>query len=257
VLSAYVSVVDSHQRPIDGLGAGDFVVRVDGTDASVVDARRATTPIALAITIDTDIRDALAAREALRAVIDRVRDELGTSRVGLTRYDFGVTLDDVALAAGSLITQFDRQSTDGVELLPGVIGSAKILAAEASDRRAVLAISRADWVNPLQEGPFAKDVIGALRQSHSSFWSVAITPPNDRGDTMSEQIISLSSLMTGGRVEAILDKAALKPAVDRMITTVIAQYVLTYRLPANFSKGDLRVGVRRDGASVRAPAWAK
>src|SRR5687767_1211628 len=64
----YTSVVDKDGAPVTGLGAGDFVVREDGTRREVLRVTPATEPILIALLVDNSV----AATDDIRNIRDGV-----------------------------------------------------------------------------------------------------------------------------------------------------------------------------------------
>ncbi|MEZ5318191.1 MAG: hypothetical protein R2752_12380 [Vicinamibacterales bacterium] len=260
--SVLVAVTDSEGHPVAGLGPADFVVEAGPLPGRVATARPATDAPAVVIVADhlRGPESLQAYRAALRRVVAQLRERHPDARIGLmTGSQEGAAappLFNATADAAAIDEQIERYygTTATAPLVEAILVAARTLRSASNARRLVIAVSN-DWI---ASGVPPRRVADVLRETGSQLWALELwpTPRNDVSDE--EAVLREVTEMSGGRrVTMIGLNAGL--AVDRLMTAVLSQYVVTYELPGQAQglgpEEPLRVGVRRDGVQVSASGW--
>jgi len=258
--TVYVAVADAQGRSVGGLGVSDFVVTASETPTRVLAVRPATEPISLAVVLATERGETLPIEEALAAITTELRQIPG-SRVGLTRWQDGtVSLDSVGLSVDPLVTAFEKEFPNPVDVAPGAVGSLHALGWERTPRRAVLVIRRTGFENrafPLSyvtDAAFTQSVTG----SGASLWVVALQT-EFAGDVRVDRLLGQDAERSGGRAESLLKSTGIPATTREFMALLGSQYAVTYQAPSRSGTDDdaLQVGVRRAGVRVMAPTWSR
>jgi hypothetical protein len=253
--TTYVAVVDGDGHPVTGLTVDDFKIWIGEGEAHILAARPATEPIALAVVLAADRNETLVVQEALRAITAQLR-QTPESRTGLTKWeDFTVPFDAVGETADPLMATFTRRYPTPVEVLPGILGSARSLMKEQTPRRNVLVLARSEsedilTLTPSQQAGFS----GALKQARTAVW--AVTVETKVGDSsLGQDLMTEAAKYSGGHISEILKGSALPTATRDIMAIIGSQYALTYERQAQEGLASIRIAVRRPGVSIFAPAW--
>ena len=253
--AVFVTIAGDDGRPIAGLTAADFAVRVAGHDLAVVSAEPATDPVSLIVFVQVMPNDVSLTRAALRSLLDSVRRASPHARIGLA---FG-SGDPEMLAVTAQAQQLDRvvgmlyQEPDLGPLVERLPGLAAVLSKEPSRRRIILSITPPGVTNGLRVGP---ETGASLQAAGCELWGIEVAPVGstvlDR-DTIFEDLISRS----GGRRATVYGAALLDTVVRQAAELFLSQYLVTYTHPDAKGPLPLRVGVRglRQGAQIFAPGW--
>jgi hypothetical protein len=254
--TSYIAVVDGQGHPVTGLTVDDFKIWVGEGEAHILAARPATDPIALAVILAPDRNETLLVQEALRAITTGLR-QTKDSRAGLTKWeDFSVPFDTVGETADPLTATFNRRFPNPVDVLPGILGSAKSLMKEPTARRNVLALARSEnegilALTPPQQAGF----VGALKQARTTLWGITIETTAGQS-SHGQDLITEASKYSGGHISEILKGSALPTATRDLMAILGSQYAVTYERQTREGPDGLRVAVRRAGVTIFAPAWA-
>lgn len=250
----FVSVTGSGGVPVAGLGPADFVVRVEGKDASIITAAPATEPLSIVVVTEGFQSSIISdARNALRAIVVEARAQHPESRVGLmladgaAAPDMHVVSEDAPLLEREISRFFE--SSRNTPLLDAVLVAAARLSGETGTRRVILAVtvgaSDSSVIAPVRVAQAVKDAGAAL-------WAVEVGRGRELGSPEGT-VLSEVTKSSGGRREAS-SLAALSAGLRNLVAVIGAQYLVTFESPV---AGDVStVGVRRAGLSVHAPAWA-
>jgi VWFA-related protein len=174
--SIFASVVDSRGMPVTTLDAGDFVVREDGVNRTVIRVSRAEGPQRVALLVDTSQAmrpHLLDLRQALRTF---VRASYGRREVAL--YEFGerpnklvdYTQDLARLEAG--VGRLFPRSGSGAYVLDAIAEVARELRQKETGHTAIVVVTA--------EGPefserYHQTVLGDLYKTRASLHSLVLT----------------------------------------------------------------------------------
>ena len=245
--TVYVSVADARGQPVTSLSAADFDVRVDNEDRPVIAAPKVTESVALVVVPATSGRYVLPIRDTLGVIEGALGREPAGYREGITLKNVAaVTFRGPADGKGALVRDFNRGFTDGSLLLDGILEATHALAQEGTARRVVLVLL---WYSVGNQLP--PEVDEALRQAHTALWGVELASP-PTGD----RLLTTSAQWSGGRVDTIQNPGIISDSTRQLMGLLTSEYAVRYKLldPAPRG-GHLRVGVRREGVTVAAPAW--
>jgi hypothetical protein len=253
--SVYVAVAGGDGRPVAGLVAANFAVRVAGHDQPVLSAQAATEPLSLILFVQVNPNDVAQTRGAIRSVIDLVRHASPQARIGLadgpgTPEMLAVTAQAKQLegAIGSLYTEPDLGSL--VERLPGL---AARLAQEPTGRRIILSITPPGVTSGRRLLP---ETPAALRKAGCELWGIVVGQVG--GEILDrDQIFEDLIVWSGGRRATVYGAALLDTVARQAADLFLSQYRVTFaRADAN-GQQSLQVGVRGlpSGARVFAPGF--
>lgn len=257
----YVAVADNRNRPVTNLTAADFFVSIDDRPQDVVLVAPATEPLSVVVLTDRlglelaygppDVQRGLA------GFVKVVRSAGPDSKFALTTFDGPV----VRVASFSTpAAEFDRTlgrlntvARDGA-LLDALTDAARTLAEAPTQRRAIFvlfAAYRAETSTATVEL-----VAQMLRNSGASLWvlEVQASAGDGFGNANRELVVDRASRLSGGMRDSVASAVGIETSARRMGELVASQYVLTYR-PGGSVNGVRKVGVKRSGLKVYAPAW--
>jgi Ca-activated chloride channel homolog len=260
--SIYTSVLDEDGAPVAALTPEDFVVRENGVEREVLDVRRASDPLQIAVLVDTS--------EAVRPHVNDLRIGLRaflTAIQGsqeLAFYEFGerpaLIADytrDQARQTAAVGELFARSGT-GAYLLDAIVQAARDLRKREGRRPVIVVITT--------EGPEFSDryhqaVLDEVRKTgatlHSFIFDQPSTPLFDSGRWEREFTLAKGAKETGGRREYLLTSMALGDRLRELSAELRNQYQIVYSRPESLIAPEtVKISVRRPGVTTRgAQAW--
>ena len=243
----FVTVQSSAGTPISGIGAADLLVKVDGVDRRVTDVQPATGPVSLVIAVNAAIEDAPHLRAAGRAIAETLKRRSPESRLAVLRLaDPPVSFVAASVATADLNRALDPLAAATTHsYADGILEAARALAKTETPRRVIFVLSRAS-------APMIESAVAELRASGAAIWGVQIAPIVRPGERYA---LKTAAALSGGMAEVVVDPAQAPAQSERLVNALLSQYVVSFEAPSAGGKGDLRVGIRRDGAVIAAPSW--
>lgn len=253
----FVSVLDSRDAPINGLTAGDFVVKEDGVTREVLKAGPATTPMQIMVIIDDSQASTPAIqpmREALTAFVETLhgKAEIGLVTIGERPQSLVPSTTDAAALKKGIGRIFARPGS-GAYLLDALVDVSKGLERRKATRPVIVAISMeaVEYSNLQYE-----TVLEQLDASGATLHVLAVgSPATSLADEMRNRGMAIAegTKRTGGRRDQLLADSSLPDAMKRLASELLNQYVVTYSRPdALIPPERVQVTVTRPGVTVRA-----
>ena len=237
--SMYVSVLNAAGAPVPDLGPSDFVVREDNLAREILRVEPATTPMLIALMVDTSSASRNNLRDIREAVNEFVKDATGTAvkhQVALigvgerptVLVDF--TSDQMKLLKG--VGLVFPLSQSGAYLLDGVIEASKGFKKREAQRPVIVAIATN---GPELSNRYHDQVLTALNDAGASFHIVMVGgPPTDLTSTEGREramTFSMATESTGGRYDNVLAASALPDRMKQVANELTHQYLVTYARP--------------------------
>ena len=265
--SMFVSVLDSSGAPVDGLVTGDFVIEEDGAEREVLRVGRATTPMQLAVLVDTSGSAAFATRD----VRNGLEAFFSTLHEG----------NEIALVTFGGPPRILVESTDQVDRLRDGIGGifafsdtaaylldALVETANGFDRResprAVIVVVTTEGVDYSHHD--SAQVLDALRAGHVATHmivlrdraSTALRPAPVGGGDLADSLYQRDLVLeqgpktTGGQRRDLLMSTGTREALDRLAGILTSQYEVVYARPASLIPPEqIAVRMRRDDLTAQ------
>lgn len=261
----YISVQDKQGKPPATLALTDLTIREDGNVREILKIEPATTPMQIAVLVDTSqaaqasIADL---RDAVRAFGAAIWAKSPETQIAL--YAFGerpaLTTDYTtsAVALGRGVDSLFAASGSGAYFIDAVIESAKALAKRKPARGAIVAF--VDENGPEFSNRRHEQAFEALADARASLWTIARQGfSNDAMNTESRErgtIIGDVTARTGGRSSMIFAPSALKERFSDVATQLLGQFAVTYGRPESLIPPErLDVRLTREGYRLHAPRW--
>jgi VWFA-related protein len=261
----FISVQDKQGKPPATLALTDVSIREDGNVREILKIEPATTPMQIAVLVDTSqasqgsIPDM---RDAVRAFAAAIWARSPESQIAL--YTFGerpslatdYTTSAVALGRG--VDMLFAASGSGAYFIDAVIESSQTLAKRKPARGVVVAF--VDENGPEFSNRRHEQAFDALANARASLWT--ITRQGFSNNAMSTEsrergsIIGDVTARTGGRSAMIFAPSALKDRFTEVASHLLAQFAVTYGRPESLIPPErLDVRLTRDGYRLHAPRW--
>ena len=243
----FVTVQSAAGAPVAGVKATDLLLKVDNIDRRIVDVQPATGPVSVVIAADAAIEDAPHLRAAGSAISATLKRRSPDSQLAVLR----LASPPVSFVAASApAADQDRMidylsATTTQSYADGILEAARALAQAESQRRVIFVMTR-------RTAPLLESAVNELRASGAAIWGVQIAPIVRPGERYA---IKTAAAVSGGMAEVVVDAAHLPAQAERLINALLSQYMVTFEAPSPGGRGDLRVGIRRDGALIAAPSW--
>jgi hypothetical protein len=267
--SVFMSVLDENGKPVKDIVADDILIREDGADRQVVAVKPASTPISVAVLVDTS--QGVRVTDAYGTPEDYVRD----LRVAVSSFakqllgqspNASVSLMEFGQAAITMV----KYTTDPIEFEKGVnrivsrpgVGSVlgealeaanKELAQRPGGRRAIVSIN----LEPSNEQSFenAKPIVEAFRKSGAQLWAVSI----HRGKLQNSKrdvVLNDFSKLSGGQRDFIVGISAVEGILKGYADALVYQYEVVYKRPeSNKETKVIQMGSARPGVKLHASGF--
>jgi Ca-activated chloride channel homolog len=254
----YTSVLDEGGAPVTTLTASDFIVRENGVDREVLDVKRATDLLQIAVLVDSS--------EAIRPHLNDLRTGLetffrsvdGSQEIGLYEFgerpalvaDFSRDLTRHQAAVGQL---FARPGT-GAYLLDAIVEAAQVLRRREERRPVIVVITTP---GPEFSERYHRPVLDELHKTGATLYSFIFeqwpTQPLDSARWEREFALAKGARETGGRREHLLTSMALSDRLRELAEELRNQYQVVYSRPETLIPSDkIEITVKQPGMTVRA-----
>jgi hypothetical protein len=260
----FVSVVDKNGQPPASLEVSHLSVREDGVAREVLDVEPATTPMQIAVLVDTsqasqnsipDLRD------GVKAFANRIWAQSPNSQIALYGFGERPTLEaDYTTSAVAWQRGVDRlfaASGSGAYFIDAVIEAANGLARREPARGVVVAY--VDENGPEFSNRRHQQVFDALANARASLWTIARQGFENALTSESRERASVTgdvTQRTGGRSATIFAPSALKTKFADTADGLLTQFAVTYGRPESLIPPErLEVRLSLDGYKLSAPRW--
>ena len=251
---SFVTVVDTENRPVLGLGSEDFSLRDGAVRQPIVAVEPAVAPLAVAVVLDGfEASDAPAVTQAITQIVqhlaqaDPAHQVGGLTGAGSTRAIRPLTARDVA---GYVATRLAPGTAGAPSVTDALADGCRVLANAPSERRAVIGLlrRRQDRLSV----PTASSLTDAMLLSKVAVWTVELgaagTSPIDRALTDAATI--------GGALRQTASATTLSDLAGRTADLLVSQYLVTYMWP-NPMLSQLTISLRHDRGAVLTPLWMR
>jgi len=253
----YVSAVDRQGAPVTDLTAADLTIKEDGTTREIIDVKRATEPMQIALLIDDSAaaHDATSfLRDGLAAFLERMRGhaEIGLITVGERPTVLAPYTTDTEVLNDKVKRLFPRNNA-GAYLLDALVDASKGLAKREAKRPVIVALTfEGTEYSNLQY----QTVLRELEKSGAAFHAIAIgSPSSSLDDEMRNrgQVLAEGTARTGGRRDQVLTNSGIPDKLKQVADDLLNQYAVTYGRPDKLIPPEkIAVTSNRPNVTVRA-----
>ena len=233
----FVSAVNRAGEPVASLGPADFVIQEDGRRREILRVRRATDLIDLAVLVDTSAaadQQVNDLRMALEAFIGRMREQ---SHIALIEYgDRPRVLTDYTRDAGLLKTGLGMvfsKPGSGAYVLEALVDTLNGRKKRDAERSAAVVV----WLGGREFSTLGYDAVQSGLIAQGTALHVVTVSRGAASDAMTDEgrnrdrVFDTGSSLSGGSRRNVLSSMALKDALDKVATELLAQYRITYARP--------------------------
>ncbi len=251
-----LSVVDGSGRPLTDLQPDDLRVREDGVDGEVIALKRAPGSLYVQVLVDTTpgtepfVSDI---RKALTSFVRRVKAGDAGAQIGLM--EFGQAAAPIVRITGELdelekgITRIYPKPRSASVLLEAIVAASNSLMPQPGPRRGIISFNTEPSDEQSRESP--NRMQQALALSGAQVWSVSLQTLN-RNVPARDVVLNQVAKVTGGRREIVVAASAIQGYLESYADVLLAQYEMTYRVPADRPAKVVQTGTTRPGARVHA-----
>ncbi len=263
--TVFIGVLDKDGAPPATLTTKDVSIREDGNVREILTVGPATTPMQVAVLVDTSqvSRDSIPdLRTSVKAFGAAIWAKSPDSEISL--YTFGerpVQLVDYTTSAQMLDRGVDKlfaASGAGAYFIDAVIESADALAKRTPARGVIVAF--VDENGPEFSNRRHQQVFDALARARASLWTItrqaftsaAMTPETRERASVVGDVTTRS----GGRGVTVFAPSALRDRFTDIADALHAQFAVTYGRPDTLIPPDrLEVRLTLEGYRLTAPRW--
>lgn len=252
--TALVIVEDPRaRRPIVDVGADDFVVQEGTNTREILSVRPGDYPIVVLIDTGADARaDLPAMRKAVARFVERIGQRpvaLGTfgdppamiTTFDDERRDLTEKLDAIAVgeSGGSLLLQGAALGARTLTPFQSLFSAIVVLSASATD----------------DSRPTADDLVGPIVNSGAMLHVIANRSAQaasaERASSATATLLRTVVEQTRGQFRTIYTAASYEAALDQLAERLTSELMIEYLVPVQSKAGDVKVGVRMPGVTVR------
>jgi hypothetical protein len=247
VRTVYFSAQDAKGVPITDLQAAEVTVKEGGKDQQIASLGPATAPMRVAILVDdagSGIFQAPVA-QLLQATLDRGQFAIRLlNPQPLKIVDYTNQVESLKGAIGRL-AQRGRITVDGEQMVGAVRESAEEMLQSKAARPVIVALSVS---GEALQSDSAEEALTVVRKSGAGL-NVLHYGNSDLG-----RVLGDGPRQSGGRFERAGSVQAVAPALAKIATHLMSQYVVTYALPVGVKpNARLAIATSRKGATLVAP----
>ena len=262
----YVNAFDPDTRkPVSGLGVRDFAVREDGIAREVLRVTPATSPMAIALLVDTTQAAANAIPDIRTAVTSFLKSTTGLGPTAIIGYaDRPTILTDYTTTEKTLLSGVGRIFAlpgSGATLLDAIRETAQGLAKREEDRAAIVVVAteHVEFSNLHYQ-----QVLETLRKSGAQLHVVVMTTTG--ADILSEEARNRATVLDRGPRESggirwdVLATSAFDTQLQNLAAVLKSQYRVIYARPESLippervEVSSAKSGVEARGAPARGQA---
>jgi VWFA-related protein len=255
----YVSVVDSKDDPVTGLGPDAFRVREDGMTREVLKAGPATEPLTVAFLVDDSQATNVATlmiRESVEAFINSLAGKADMSLVTFgERPTIAVdyTTDQKKLLDGG--KRIFPRAGAGAYLMDAIVDVSRgFKKREAAPRKVIVVLMMDNSVE--FSNRHYDNVLSELEAGGAALHVVTLGQPgNSLADETRnrDQVIAIGTERTGGRRDNVIALTAAAGKMKQLSQELQSQYVVSYARPETLiPPKKVEVTVAKPGLTVRA-----
>ncbi len=265
--SMVVSVLDSSGAPVEGLAPTDFVIAEDGTEREVLRVEPATTPMQLAVLVDTSGAAAFATaniREGLEAFVSRLHEDHEIALVTFGNHprilvESTGQIDRLRDGIGQLFAFPDTAAY----LLDALVETTRGFEQREAPRPVIVAVTSdgIDYSNQsarralegLRANQVATHMIVLQNQANAAL-RASVNDGGEVADHLYQRDLMLEQgpKETGGQRHDLLVSSALVDTLDTLAAILTSQYEVVYSRPASLiPPEEIAVRMRRDDLSAQ------
>ena len=244
----YFSAVDGKGVHVTDLTAADLTVKEGGKERAITEVRPATAPMQISLLVDDAGTGAFqpSVAQFLRATVDRAKFSIRVLSPQPIMVALLTNEVDALRAAIGRMGPRGRIQVDGEQIIAGVSEAAKELQQLRAARPAIVVLSAS---GEAVSSEIADEALNTLRRSGASLSVLYIT-----GVELGK-VLGDGPKQSGGMMQRANGTAAVGPALERISTNLMNQYVLTYTVPDGVKLNEkVSLSTNRKGVTLMAPS---
>jgi VWFA-related protein len=265
VRTLYASITDKAGIPATDLTPADITIREDGQSREVVSVKRATTPMAVSLLVDSSqVVQAMTQelRIGMTNFVTTLLKQSPDSTISLATFgDRPTAVRDFTSSAAVLTKDTGRLfpvTGSGAYLMDAILESSKAFKKVESPRKVIVAF--VDESGEEFSNSSRSQVFDAAKASGASVWVVVLQGGGPAMETTEGRdrsaVIGDLPRQSGGTTLTILNKQGLPDKMIQLANLLANQFEISYGRPdAMIPPSKLELSIAKKNLSIAAPRW--
>ena len=263
-----ISVLDKNDKPADGVGVADLVLKEDGVAREILRVEHSSAPLQVLVLLDTSAGTQLLipdVRKGVQVLAGTLWGQAPDTEIGLMEFgERPMQLADFSRSATLLdkgLNRLAQHTGSGAYLLEAVSDAAKALKKHEAKRPVIVVFTMES--SPEFSSLTSQRIEDTLKAANNpSLWAIELHQSGSQPGTSDEDrqrniVVGDVTTRSGGVREAVLDKMNIEAAFAKLGERLTSRYAVTYSRPESIiPPSKLEVTLKRAGLRLLAPRWS-